>query len=76
LWTSVAAHLTFLAVNRVILFGEARSVGWHAYLVTSDAVLLVPGHLLVATGGVRPDRTLRTRNGAKPYVSKMIQTRR
>jgi hypothetical protein len=49
LWTSVAAHLTFLTVNRVVLFGEDRSAGWHADLVNPDAVLLVPGYLLVAT---------------------------
>jgi hypothetical protein len=46
--TSVAAHLTFLTVNRVVLFGEDRSAGWHADLVTPDAVLLVPGYLLLA----------------------------
>jgi hypothetical protein len=50
LWTSIAAHLTFLTVNRVVLFGEDRSAGWHADLVTPDAVLLVPGYLLLATG--------------------------
>jgi hypothetical protein len=49
LWTNVAAHLTFLTVNRVILLGRERSAGWHADLVTPDAILLVPGYLLLAT---------------------------
>ncbi|HEX6684456.1 MAG TPA: CPBP family glutamic-type intramembrane protease, partial [Candidatus Limnocylindrales bacterium] len=48
LFTCIAAHLTFLTVNRVVLFGEALSAGWHADLLTPDAVLLVPGYLLLA----------------------------
>lgn len=47
-WTCVGAHLTFLTVNRVVLFGEERSAGWSAELVTPDAILLVPGYLLLA----------------------------
>jgi hypothetical protein len=48
LWTCVAAHLTFLTVNRVVLFGEERSAGWHADFAVPDAILLVPGYLLLA----------------------------
>jgi hypothetical protein len=47
-WTCVGAHLTFLTVNRVVLFGEERSAGWSADLVTPDAILLVPVYLLLA----------------------------
>ncbi len=47
-WTCVGAHLTFLTVNRVVLFGEERDAGWSADLVTPDAILLVPLYLLLA----------------------------
>jgi hypothetical protein len=47
-WTCVGAHLTFLTVNRVVLFGDARDAGWSADLVAADAILLVPGYLLLA----------------------------
>lgn len=40
--------MTFLTVNRVVLFGEERSAGWSSELVAPDAILLVPGDLLVA----------------------------
>lgn len=64
LWTSIATHLTFLTVNRLTLFGDDRNAGWSADLVTPDAVLLIPGYLLLATivyrliaRQLRPSRT-------------------
>ncbi|MEO3828001.1 CPBP family intramembrane glutamic endopeptidase [Actinomadura sp. B10D3] len=47
LWTSIALHLTFLTVNRVTLLGEERDTGWSAETTTPDAVLLIPGYLLL-----------------------------
>ncbi|TWP50090.1 CPBP family intramembrane metalloprotease [Lentzea tibetensis] len=47
LWTCVGLHLSFLAVNRVVLFGDTRGAGWSAELVAPDAVLLVPAYLLL-----------------------------
>ncbi|MCP2170343.1 CPBP family intramembrane glutamic endopeptidase [Goodfellowiella coeruleoviolacea] len=46
-WTCVALHLTFLTVNRVALFGDVRGAGWSATMTTPDAVLLVPGYLVL-----------------------------
>lgn len=47
LWTCVGTHLTFLTVDRVVLFGRQRAAGWSAELTTPDAVLLVPAYLLL-----------------------------
>lgn len=48
LWTSVALHLTFLLINRVVLFGAQRDAGWSAELTTPAAILLVPGYAILA----------------------------
>jgi hypothetical protein len=48
IWACVGAHLTFLSVNRVVLFGEDRDAGWSADLSSPDVVLLIPGYLLLA----------------------------
>ncbi|MEV5539953.1 CPBP family glutamic-type intramembrane protease [Saccharopolyspora shandongensis] len=48
LWTSVATHLTFLSVQRIVLDGERRDAGWSAEMTTPDALLLVPAYLLLA----------------------------
>ncbi|MFB9433678.1 CPBP family glutamic-type intramembrane protease [Streptoalloteichus tenebrarius] len=48
LWTSVALHLTYLTVARVTLEGEARGAGWSMSLTTPDALVLMPGLLLLA----------------------------
>ncbi|UQS22983.1 CPBP family intramembrane metalloprotease [Amycolatopsis thermalba] len=47
LWTSIALHLTYLTVVRTTLDGAARSAGWSATPTTPDALLLVPGFLLL-----------------------------
>ncbi|MET9291526.1 CPBP family intramembrane glutamic endopeptidase [Streptomyces sp. NPDC003077] len=47
LWTGIALHLTFLTVNRITLDGAARGAGWSAEPLTPDALLLVPGYLLL-----------------------------
>ncbi|GAA0575700.1 hypothetical protein GCM10010172_70560 [Paractinoplanes ferrugineus] len=49
IWTCVGAHLMFLTVNRVVLFGADRHAGWSAELTSPDAVLLVPVYLVLAT---------------------------
>ncbi|WBQ04817.1 CPBP family glutamic-type intramembrane protease [Kribbella sp. CA-293567] len=51
LYASIATHLTFLTVNRLTLFGADRDAGWSAETTTPDAVLLIPGYLLLATAG-------------------------
>ncbi|GAB2565248.1 CPBP family glutamic-type intramembrane protease [Kribbella endophytica] len=48
LWTSIGTHLTFLTINRLTLYGEARNAGWSMHLETPDAVLLIPAYLLLA----------------------------
>ncbi|MEV0704296.1 CPBP family glutamic-type intramembrane protease [Saccharopolyspora sp. NPDC050389] len=48
LWTSIATHLTFLTVQRIVLDGETRDAGWSAEMATPDALLLVPAYLLLA----------------------------
>lgn len=48
LWTSVAVHLTYLTVVRVALDGTARGAGWSAEWSSPDALLLVPGFLVLA----------------------------
>lgn len=48
LWTSIGTHLTFLTVNRISVDGAARDAGWSADLVSPDALLLIPGYLLLA----------------------------
>jgi len=48
LWTSIAMHLTYLTVVRVTLDGTARDAGWSVQLTNPDAVLLVPGFLVLA----------------------------
>jgi membrane protease YdiL (CAAX protease family) len=48
LWTSVAVHLTYLTVVRVALDGAARGAGWSARWSSPDALLLVPGFLVLA----------------------------
>lgn len=49
LWTSIALHLTYLTVIRVTIDGASRDAGWSATQSTPDALLLVPGFLLLAT---------------------------
>lgn len=49
LWTSIALHLTYLTVIRVTIDGASRDAGWSATLTTPDALLLVPGFLLLTT---------------------------
>jgi membrane protease YdiL (CAAX protease family) len=51
LWTAIGMHLTYLTVVRVALDGASRDAGWSAELTTPDAVLLVPGFLLLAALG-------------------------
>lgn len=51
LWTCIALHLTFLTVNRVTLFGDSRGAGWSAEPTTPDALVLVPGYLLLTALG-------------------------
>lgn len=51
LWTSIAAHLTYLSVLRVTIDGASRDSGWSATAVTPDALLLVPAFLLLAAAG-------------------------
>ncbi|GLW63843.1 hypothetical protein Arub01_20870 [Actinomadura rubrobrunea] len=53
LWSAIGLHLAFLTVNRVTLYGEDRDAGWSAELTTPDAVLLVPGYLLLAAAVFR-----------------------
>lgn len=48
LWTGIGTHLTFLTINRITLFGEERSAGWSADFVNGDAVLIIPGYLILA----------------------------
>lgn len=48
LYAGIATHLTFLTVNRLTLFGADRDSGWSASLTTPDAILLIPGYLLLA----------------------------
>jgi hypothetical protein len=48
LWTAVATHLTLLTINRLTLLGDDRDSGWSAELVQPDAILLIPGYLLLA----------------------------
>ena len=49
LYASIATHLTFLTVNRLTLLGDDRDSGWSAELTAPDAILLIPGYLLLAT---------------------------
>jgi membrane protease YdiL (CAAX protease family) len=49
LWASIALHLTYLTVIRVTIDGASRAAGWAATPSTPDALLLVPGFLLLAT---------------------------
>jgi membrane protease YdiL (CAAX protease family) len=67
IWACVGAHLTFLTVNRVVLFGEERDAGWSADFASPDVVLLVPGYLLLAAAvfGV-VGAILRRRDGQAP----------
>jgi predicted Abi (CAAX) family protease len=48
LYASIATHLTFLTVNRLTLLGNDRDSGWSAELTAPDAILLIPGYLLLA----------------------------
>jgi membrane protease YdiL (CAAX protease family) len=48
LWTAIAMHLTYLTTARIVLGGSSRSTGWSAELTSPDALLLVPGLLLLA----------------------------
>lgn len=48
LYAGIATHLTFLTVNRLTLLGDDRDSGWSADLTSPDAILLVPGYLLLA----------------------------
>lgn len=48
LWTSVGVHLTYLTAVRVMIDGVDRNAGWSAELTSPDAILLVPGFLLLA----------------------------
>ncbi|WP_433014730.1 hypothetical protein [Kribbella sp. CA-294648] len=48
LYASIATHLTFLTVNRLTLLGGDRDSGWSAELTAPDAILLIPGYLLLA----------------------------
>jgi membrane protease YdiL (CAAX protease family) len=48
LWTPIALHLTYLTVVRTVLDGTSRNAGWSAELTNPDALLLVPGFLLLA----------------------------
>ncbi|MEU4390298.1 CPBP family glutamic-type intramembrane protease [Kribbella sp. NPDC023855] len=47
LYASIATHLTFLTVNRLTLLGNDRDSGWSAELTAPDAILLIPGYLLL-----------------------------
>lgn len=58
LWTSIGTHLTFLTINRLTLYGEARNAGWSMHLETPDAILLIPMYLLAATIAFRLIRRL------------------
>lgn len=48
LWTSIALHLTYLTVVRVTIDGAARDAGWSATTTSPDALILIPGFLLLA----------------------------
>lgn len=48
LWTAIALHLTYLTAVRIVLDGSSRNAGWSAELTTPDALLLLPGFLLLA----------------------------
>ncbi|MFC0627511.1 CPBP family glutamic-type intramembrane protease [Kribbella deserti] len=48
LWTCIGTHLTFLTVNRVTLLGEERDAGWSADFVNENAILIIPGYLVLA----------------------------
>ncbi len=48
LYAAMATHLTFLTVNRLTLLGDDRDSGWSAELTSPDAILLIPGYLLLA----------------------------
>lgn len=48
LWTGIGTHLTFLTINRITLYGEERDAGWSADFVNADAVLIIPGYLILA----------------------------
>lgn len=50
LWACIALHLTFLAVNRMVLSSE-RVTGVSASMTTADAILLIPGYVLLAGAG-------------------------
>lgn len=47
LWTCIALHLSFLTINRISFFGDPDHTGWSAQMTTPDALLLVPGYLLL-----------------------------
>ncbi|SHG94426.1 CPBP family intramembrane glutamic endopeptidase [Streptoalloteichus hindustanus] len=49
LWTSIALHLTYLTVIRVTFDGESRNAGLSVTATTPDALVLVPGFLLLTT---------------------------
>ncbi|WP_413114693.1 type II CAAX prenyl endopeptidase Rce1 family protein [Streptomyces sp. CY1] len=66
LWAAIGTHLTFLTVNRIALEGDRRGAGWHAEQTTPDAVLLVPGYLLLAMAGFAVCRRVARRRGTEP----------
>jgi membrane protease YdiL (CAAX protease family) len=60
LWACIGLHLTFLAVNRTVLAGEVAT-GVSASMATPDAILLIPGYVLLAAGGFLAVARLRGR---------------
>lgn len=64
-WTCVGTHLTFLTVNRIVLFGEQRGAGWSAEVTTPDAVLLIPAYLGVTALAYLAITYLRGQSGKK-----------
>ena len=72
LGTCIGTHLTFLTVDRVVLFGPDYQAGWSAELATPDVVLLVPAYLLVTMAAYlainRLRRRRRTPNPQAPRV--------
>ncbi|MEV8309980.1 hypothetical protein AB0P36_22165 [Streptomyces flavidovirens] len=66
LWAAIGTHLTFLTVNRIVLEGDRRHVGWSVTQLTPDALLLIPAYLLVAIAGFALRRRLGQRQKRGP----------
>jgi hypothetical protein len=78
LWTSMAVHLSFLTVNRLVFASGDRDTGWHVeaapdaavlvlvYLVVSSVVFLAIGRLRRRTAPAGPDAPLIDRAPAPP----------